>query len=343
LNDIFDLEDVTKVWLAKDRVQEIGKNLSQYNAFDTGLFACTPYLFEVLEKHLAEKNDVSLSQGIQSLAAHQLVRTCDISDCFWQDVDTPESMKYAQKIMFQKLRKPTDGVVSRYFNRYISTSLTRLLVKTPVTANQITFVVSLLGILSGYFISSGKYWDGVIGGILFQLTSILDGCDGELSKLKLTASKTGEWLDTIGDNLTYLSFLVGVSMASHRILHGDFEVFEAAFMLAGFGFLMVVVAFYLIYHANSGTLMAIQKDFEEEAKSRPESKGLISFFGTKLKFLMKRDFFALFFMALCILDHVPLILHLSFVGVNATWIILLSYKRDIFKIPAKAKQLEERR
>jgi hypothetical protein len=46
---------------------------------------------------------------------------------------------------------------------------------------------------------------------------------------------------------------------------------------------------------------------------------------------MKRDFFAFFFMLLCFADQLPLILHLSFVGINMTWIVILSYKKDLFR------------
>ncbi|MFO1519188.1 MAG: NTP transferase domain-containing protein [bacterium] len=340
MEEIFDLEDVTKVKVVGDQIVEIGKHLSDYNAYDTGIFACNASLFEALESVYQEKGDVSLSDGIRALAAVGRAGVSDLTDCFWQDVDTPEALRHAEKHLFQSLRKPTDGWISSRINRPISMAISRILVKTPITANQVTFLVTLVGIMSGVFVATGKYLDVVIGGVLFQMASILDGCDGEISKLKMTSSKTGEWLDTISDNITYLVFLVGVSMGSHRILHGTFEVFEAAFMLVGLAFLLVLLVFYLLYHANSGTLTTIQKDLKEEDKKSQSAGGAFSW-ASKINFLMKRDFFALFFMLLCVIDQLPLILHLSFVGVNLTWMVILAYKRDIFKVgDSKVKVVE---
>lgn len=334
LEEIFDLEDVTKVRLEGNRVANIGKNLDDYNAFDTGVFVCSPELFTVLEDIYRKTGDASLSQGILSLAEHRRVATCDLSGYFWQDVDTSEAIRHAEKILFQQLRKPTDGWISRHINRPISLFITRGLVRTGLSANQVTFLVTLVGLFSGYFVSSGRYRDIVIGGILFQLSSILDGCDGEMSKLKLTSSKFGEWLDTASDNLTYLIFLVGVSMGAHRQLHGKFEVLEAALMLLGVGILFSLLIYYLVFYANSGTLVTLQKDLNEEDKQQTH-EGFFSW-TAKFRFVMKRDFFALFLMVLCIADQLPLILHLSLLTINLSWIVILSYKKDLFR-PRLAK------
>jgi CDP-L-myo-inositol myo-inositolphosphotransferase len=329
LGRIFDLDDVTKVQLDGEHLNCISKDLATYNAFDTGVFVCSPAIFGVLQRAYDESGDVSLSQGVSILAQGRQVRVCDMSDYFWQDVDTPEALRHAEKILFNSVKKNTDGFVSRHFNRRISIALTRVFLKVGLSANQVTFLVTVVGLLSGYFIASGRYVEVAIGGLLFQLASILDGCDGEIAKLKLSSSRFGEWLDTISDNLTYLVFLVGVSMGAHRQLHGRFEVIEAALMFVGVGILFSLLIWYLLYYANSATLTGLQTDLYEE----DQQKGSQSVFSwtSKILFLMKRDFFAFFFMLLCLADQLPLILHLSFVGVNLSWIVLLSYKKDLFR------------
>ena len=45
-----DLEDVTRVLFEKDHIIDIGKGLTRFNAFDTGLFLATPGLFDALEE-----------------------------------------------------------------------------------------------------------------------------------------------------------------------------------------------------------------------------------------------------------------------------------------------------
>jgi hypothetical protein len=48
------------------------------------------------------------------------------------------------------------------------------------------------------------------GGLLFQAQSVLDGCDGELARLTFRGSKAGEWIDTVGDDLTNYAFFAGM-------------------------------------------------------------------------------------------------------------------------------------
>lgn len=329
LESVFDLDDATKVRLEGGKVADIGKSISAYDACDTGVFACSRALFGALEKVYAEQGDVSLSEGIQILARERRVGSCDLSGLFWQDVDTPEALRHAEGILFKHLGKPTDGWVSRYIDRPISIFLTRGLVRTPVTPNQVTLFTTLVGILSGYFVASGQYRDVALGGILFQLASILDGCDGEISRLKLSATKLGEWLDTASDNFTYLVFLVGVSIGTHRQLHGRFEVLEAVLMLVGVGILFTVLFFYLLHYNQSGSLAALQQDLQEEDK-RQNREGFFSW-TSKIHFMMRRDFFALLFMVLCLANQLSFVLDLSFVGVHMGWIVILVYKKDLFR------------
>jgi 1L-myo-inositol 1-phosphate cytidylyltransferase / CDP-L-myo-inositol myo-inositolphosphotransferase len=330
LNDIFDLEDVTKVALRGDKICDIGKQLSSYDAFDTGAFVCTDALFDTLEQIYQEKGDVSLSDGIRSLAERRQARVCDLSNYYWQDVDTPEALRQAEKMLFKSVQKNTDGFISKHINRRISIAITKILVKTNLSANHVTGLVTLVGILSGVMVATGRYTDIAIGGILFKLSSILDGCDGELSKLKLTSSKTGAWLDTLSDNLTYLVFLVGVTLGIYQQGTDPHLALEATLLFGGLILSLAISFYYLLRYTNSGSLVTIQQDLAEEVKIQ----GRRGFFNwaSKIKFMMKRDFFALCFMSLALANQLPWILHLSVIGVNLTWVMFLTYKREIFKI-----------
>lgn len=111
--------------------------------------------------------------------------------------------------------KPTDGLVSRNLNRPISRSISRLLVQTQITPNQISFLV--LGVLAGgtWTVSRGTPQGFVLGVLLFHLASVLDGCDGEIARLKFLESRRGAWLDTsvdlLGNFLLPLAIALGLS------------------------------------------------------------------------------------------------------------------------------------
>ena len=108
LGSIFDLDDATKVKLEQDRIVEIGKWLRSYNALDTGMFLCSPALFNWLEKAEANGN-CSLSDGLQLMAADRKFRGFDIGAAQWQDVDTPAALDYAQQVFPANCWNAGDG------------------------------------------------------------------------------------------------------------------------------------------------------------------------------------------------------------------------------------------
>ena len=97
-NPLVDLDDVTRVWVEEDRILEIGKGLSRYNAFDTGIFLCSPALFTALAESIAH-GDSSLSGGIRQLARQQKAMVFDIGDRSWIDIDDEAAFIKAQKLV----------------------------------------------------------------------------------------------------------------------------------------------------------------------------------------------------------------------------------------------------
>jgi choline kinase len=98
LDAIFDLGDAMKVKTKGDRVVAIGKDLTGYDAIDTGLFACPPEIFKYLEQAKRD-GDCSLADGVRAMAADGTVRATDIGDAWWQDIDTPEMLAQAEKVV----------------------------------------------------------------------------------------------------------------------------------------------------------------------------------------------------------------------------------------------------
>jgi choline kinase len=97
VNHIFDLDDATKVKIQEDHIVDIGKDLVQYDALDTGMFLCSPILFDKLE--CAKKNgNCSLSDGMRQLCRERKLKAFDVGGGRWQDVDTPEAFAYTECI-----------------------------------------------------------------------------------------------------------------------------------------------------------------------------------------------------------------------------------------------------
>lgn len=331
LDSIYDMADATKVRVKENKIAAIGKSLKDYNAVDIGMFVATPYLFDALEEVKNKEGNCSLSDGIQLLAQREQMGTYNIGKGYWQDVDTKPALKHAEKMLFNACRKPTDGFISRNFNRHISLFISRLLIKTNLSANHVTGLTFLVGILSGIFVARGDYWNVLLGTFLFKLSSILDGCDGEISKLKLSDSKLGQWLDTISDNLTYVFFIVGLIFGLAR--QGDPWIAVTGTMtLFGLAMTLLVMFIYLVRHTNSGSLLSIQKDFQ---KTRG---GFLKRFLSNIQFMIKRDFFSLLFLFLAILGELKLILWICLIGSNIAWMVLLQTRMGLFKPSVVTKE-----
>ncbi|MBI5536244.1 MAG: histidinol-phosphate transaminase [Deltaproteobacteria bacterium] len=95
----FDIDDATKVRLSGSEIKDIGKDLSEYDAIDTGVFRIGPALIQELERVRAATGDCSLSDGVRALAERGEFLACDVGDARWIDVDTPEAHQRAEAMV----------------------------------------------------------------------------------------------------------------------------------------------------------------------------------------------------------------------------------------------------
>ena len=133
-----------------------------------------------------------------------------------REVNDDRAASAAERALFRSLRKPQDGWTSRHLNRYISLSISRWLVKTPLKPNQVSVAILGVGVLGAVMAARGGYASLLFGATAFQAQSVLDGCDGEMSRVSHRGSRLGEWLDTIGDDLTNYGFFGGAGLGLYR-------------------------------------------------------------------------------------------------------------------------------
>src|SRR5215831_7296584 len=97
IDRIFDLDDATKVRRDGNHILDIGKEIPYYDALDTGMFLCSPALFDRLES-VAGDGNCSLSDGMRRLIRERRLRALEIGEAQWQDLDTPEALAYAEGV-----------------------------------------------------------------------------------------------------------------------------------------------------------------------------------------------------------------------------------------------------
>jgi phosphatidylglycerophosphate synthase len=116
----------------------------------------------------------------------------------------PTDIDVAERRLLRGLVKDTDGFMARHVERPISLRIVRRLASTAATPNQITLLSVGIGLCGApFFLSAHWFWQ-TVGSLMFLAHSILDGCDGELARLRFQESRFGGVIDYWGDNVVHI-------------------------------------------------------------------------------------------------------------------------------------------
>ena len=89
------VDEATKVRTDGSHIVAIGKSLERFDALDTGMFVCSPTLFDALERSRAD-GDTTLSGGVRLLASERRVLGVPVGDADWHDIDTMADLQIAE-------------------------------------------------------------------------------------------------------------------------------------------------------------------------------------------------------------------------------------------------------
>ena len=236
--------------------------------------------------------------------------------------------RVAEDAVFDDLMRGDLGLVARVINKKISFRLTRyLLVHLPFTPNMITLVAGCIGLGGAFLISTGSYENILMGFLLAQAQSILDGCDGELARVRFQQTGVGEWLDTIVDDFLNVAIVLAIGVALWRkgAPLGDFKDIKVGNVLAalnGGTFLdmkmaLAAAGMLVFYNIVAYRELVRQGEGGEVLKIRwwfayGQSLKSMSGAGTgPLKAILtigKRDFFIFAWLVLAYFDLLPIVL-----------------------------------
>jgi phosphatidylglycerophosphate synthase len=213
------------------------------------------------------------------------------------------------------MSKPQDGFVSRFLNRPISSRITRVLVKFPIHPSAFTASIFVLPLIAAVFLLRGDYLSVLVGAAIFQVFSILDGCDGEIARAKNLESKFGERLDNVCDFLGSLVYVLALGSGLHH--------FKEGVVCA-----LLITANELVLRWGTGAKRVASEDFHESFYARHHGmighSGLLDLgerFVWWLFQLTKRDVAMFFFLVLALLNVSTWIVHLWTIAAGASLII----------------------
>jgi len=232
LSSKHDYNDATRVKISEKKITNIGKSISEVDGFDTGFFVLRSETFNDV-KNLSEKKSLSISDVMQELIQEQKLYFIEVAAESWLDIDTKKDFSNAKDFLLNfSSSKTNDGLISTYLNRRISNWITSKIVDYPITPNQISVVTFLISVIASLIIVKQGYFFLVLGALLAQLSSILDGCDGEVARLKLLSSKYGGWFDQVLDRYSDLFIITGLTFHTY-LLHETLAVFIIGFIAVG--------------------------------------------------------------------------------------------------------------
>jgi choline kinase/phosphatidylglycerophosphate synthase len=206
-----------KVVVEDGKIVDAGKESSPRCGIDTGLFYCSRGSVKMAREAINERGvQASISDVLKLAIERGDVSYVDVTGLLWADIDTPEDLEEARalypKILRKSLRKPEDGPVSVLINRPISTRISTFIYRRGfyISPNAVSFISFLTCILGSFLFLLGF---NLLSGLVIQLSSILDGIDGELARLFGTKTKFGALLDSILDRYADLAVVISAALA----------------------------------------------------------------------------------------------------------------------------------
>ncbi|MBL7086538.1 MAG: CDP-alcohol phosphatidyltransferase family protein [Candidatus Cloacimonetes bacterium] len=120
--------------------------------------------------------------------------------------------------------KFNDTLILAYIVRYFSIYLTKLFLYTKTTANQISVISMLFGIMGSILFLNMHPWYIFVGSIFLIVYVLLDFVDGEVARYRNNSTLTGKYLDDVNHSITVPILLLCISF-------GIFGVFENIWIL----------------------------------------------------------------------------------------------------------------
>lgn len=248
------------------------------------------------------------AHGLHALAerfrAARRLRTVDPGDARCERIRSVEDAERVHAEMLAALPQPTDGYFARYFDRHLSIRLSVELVRRGVAPNAITGVATAVGLVGAALLASSLWGLQVLGALLFVLSTILDGCDGEVARLSLRMTELGRKLDLIGDNLVHVAVFAAIGHLALSSNPGWPMLAAVCATLFGVAAAIAVGFWYMGWLARSGRPAEVLHRYES---------------------LLSRDW-AYLVLVLAVVGQLPLLIWGAALGSNAVAIALLALR-----------------
>ncbi len=290
-----------------------------------------------------------------------------------------EDFKIAQNILTRSLKKnlgrDADGIVAYFINRPCSLQISKRVANSAITPNMVTAIGLVIGLVAAGMVAFGGYLGNpdepswlsspmmILGVVLWQISSMVDGIDGELARMRMSPSHSGEWFDTVADDVTNITFLLGLGYALGQLnpLPDTFSFFDSQgfhfpyFYISILVCILMVVAVGWFYREFIKMGIASHNHFEwgfeseNKTNKQEEKRNVIrkaaDMVAGGFAWIAKRDFYTFLIMLLVILGFnkiafFVMLIGASFVGIGGIIALSIRAVRSSRKEQAQAQNAD---
>ena len=201
-----------------DKHPQVGNPGNTKNVQTAGLILARPDAL----KYFAMKAAVShldLCDAVEDILSVGKVKAVDVTNELCMEITSQEALQESKDKLYGLLSLSSDGPFSLYVSRKLSRLVSGVLVRLPITPNQITLLSFFIGIVACWFFLQGGYRYSMLGAVVLYTSIILDCSDGEVARLKFMSSRYGGLLDSLCDSTVFSGVLFCAALAIHRDSH----------------------------------------------------------------------------------------------------------------------------
>lgn len=214
-----------------------------------------------------------------------------------------------EHFLCEEIRMNANGLVARHINKRISLPISRLLSRTRIHPHAITVCNMIIGLCSGIGTAGVLYISLFNGALLFQIASIVDGCDGEVAKLTHRTSYFGQFIDTLSDNAATFSFFTGLMIHQYRVSDQTTAFAWGGAMIGGLVTLIVMMLNFQLRYTKSLSFVTFDREYLQPLLRRNNNVASTAI-RTFLP-LFKKEWYSMLFLVFGMLGILPAILYIS--------------------------------
>lgn len=212
--------------------------------------------------------------------------------------------------------------------REIGHPLAKILAKTPLTPNHVTYLALMFNVLAGVSLIKGSYLFYLLAVLFLQLGHLLDFVDGSLARIKKMSSLRGAWLDGVTHEFLFLSLFLGLALGLTIHPNVFWQGFFAKFNLDYF---YITWIFTIVSLFNFSAMLKVKSTYMKVCKEnvkgkfklpeREKKKGLSKF----VKFLFINKPFLVGFFTIGFLVNQAFLSLLIFAVYSSLYLLTLFY------------------